>query len=285
MKPTGPNSFFDDSPSSGKGGGSRVSGRSTKPAAVRATLSPRVYGWQLEVSPMRAFDALRVWPKLTPGQDSASLLFDVTLDPGAGPARAPGCAGDDNLRFSLGSLADRFAIPSLERFDEDQLVMEPMRLRELVGMIEQAHLRTVCVDGPIEPRDAAAMRRAIAAGLSPLQAEFRATAAIEVTADRTVTFQSREKTPALRLIAESFRLFIGGVCLRERPIDEIAPPEFWQVERLIDVSGTISMRLIETDVFSTFIDVGVSSETEPFTKPANLSLIYDLPSNTWHDEA
>jgi hypothetical protein len=280
MQPSGPNPFKKDA--SAGGGDPQVTGKSIAAVEVHLTLSQRAFGWQLELSPMRAFDALRIWSKVGGGYDAASLLFDVVINETSESARKLDKRAGVHDRVNLVSIADRLAIPAVERFDGDQLVLEAMRLRELVGSIEQAHLRAVCVDGPIEPRDAVAMRRAIAAGLSPLQVEFRAAAAIEVSEDRTVCFQSRDKKPALRLAAECFRLLLAAV--RGRAAEDVAAPEVHQVERMLDVSGTISMRAIETDVYSTFVDVGASTATEPFTQPADVSLIYDVPSNTWHDE-
>ncbi len=233
---------------------------------------------------MRAFDALRILPMLSGAGNASSLLFDVTLEERPDVAvRQRSSLGGVMGQMSLSSMADRLSIPAVERFEDDQLVMEPMRLRELVGMIDQVHLRTVCVDGPIEARDAEAMRRAVAAGLSPLQAEFRASASIEVTADAAVSIESREKKPALRMAAECVRLFLGA--MRSQPAEELALPELWQIERLLEETGAISLRPIETEAYSTFLDIGVSTALEPFSKPANRSLIYDVPSNSWHDEA
>jgi hypothetical protein len=46
----------------------------------------------------------------------------------------------------------------------------------------------------------------------------------------------------------------------------------------------LTVRPIETQIFSTSIDVGVNTSRERFDAPARRSLIYDRPSDSWHDE-
>jgi hypothetical protein len=49
-------------------------------------------------------------------------------------------------------------------------------------------------------------------------------------------------------------------------------------------TGTLTVRPIETEIFSTSIDVGIGTNNDGTTKPADRSLIFDIPSNSWHDE-
>ena len=42
------------------------------------------------------------------------------------------------------------------------------------------------------------------------------------------------------------------------------------------------MKAIETEVFSTFVDVGIS--TSGAAAPADSMMIYDIHSDTWHGE-
>ncbi len=256
---------------------------------MQAKLTETDFGWMVKLSPIRAFDALRIWSPLTAdgesedGQEPFSLLFDVSLAKRESTNRelcSPQAGG------ALGRLADHFGIATTGRFcyeSGDQLIMHDMAQRELIGMLHTRRMRSVLVAGPIEQRDAHAIVKAIDADISPLLVEFRAIAAIEVMRDRLATLQTREKNHALMLVAENFRHYLSAV--RTRPVQEFAAPTVSQVERLMSVTGSMTIRPIETDVFSTSIDVGISSSVQQQNVPADLSLIYDVPSNTWHDEA
>ena len=98
----------------------------------------------------------------------------------------------------------------------------------------------------------------------------------------SLQLDSRDETDALRTVAESFRHYIAFQ--RRMPVSAIAPPESWQMRRLLDLEGEIYVRPIETEVFSTSIDVGVCAEPGGPTRPADRSLIYDVLTDTWHDE-
>ncbi len=45
------------------------------------------------------------------------------------------------------------------------------------------------------------------------------------------------------------------------------------------------MRPLETELYSTFVDIGVCVQADEPTRPADRSLIYDVHGNSWHDEA
>jgi len=288
MKPSHSNAFRDSHDVERNFGGSKQV--SSPPiSSMTAMLSETDYGWSLTLSPMRAFDALRIWPALTSAPDACSLLYDVKLaEVSAGSGRASrlsrsGCAGK-----SIAELADHLGITVTERFSDDILVLDELALRELVGMTNTQHVKCALVEGPIERRDAEAIVRASACGSTPLASEFRAAAAITVDADRSVTLDTRTRQQAVRLISENFRHYLAAI--RDRPFDEFNSPECWQLDRLLGVSGSLTVRPIETDVYSTSVDVGISTAalgggtgaSEP--EPADTSLIYDLPSQTWHDE-
>jgi hypothetical protein len=183
---------------------------------------------------------------------------------------------------SLQSIADRLAIPALERFSADQLLLDEAGLRQLINTCSCTRLLAVRIEGPLEQGDVKAINGAMDSGKSPLSAELRAEMALEVTNDRSVVLHVREKQLALRLVAENFRHYLSA--LRNRSVTEFASPEPWQIERLLSLSGSLTVRPIETEMFSTSIDVGISTNTGGDTKPANRSLIYDIPSNSWHDE-
>jgi hypothetical protein len=140
----------------------------------------------------------------------------------------------------------------------------------------------VAIDGPIESRDAQVVNKCIDAGKSPLLCELRATAALEVLGDRNVVLHSRSRDQALAMVAENFRHYLAA--RMERPLSNFSAPQTWHIERLLDESGMLTVRPIETQIFSTSIDVGVNTSRERFGAPAKRSLIYDRPSDSWHDE-
>ena len=103
---------------------------------------------------------------------------------------------------------------------------------------------------------------------------------LSMPGDRRLHLESRDELHALRIVAESFRHYVAA--LRQRPIKTIAAPESWMMQRLLATDGIISVRPVETEVFSTSIDIGIC--TTDRDGPANCSLIYDVPANSWHDE-
>lgn len=292
MNPTINNAFSDGDPqntASKPGSATFGKGLAASLSPMQAVLKETHYGWSLQLSPIRAFDALRVWTRMaadatsSDGEEPVSVLFDVAFAPRdrhGSRDRLPALAGG-----SLGELADRLGIATISRFEHvlgDQLVMFEAAQRELIGTIGTSRVRSVLVAGPVEQSDGKAMMQAIEAGRSPLEVEFRAIAALEVQRDRVATLHVRDKDYAAMMVAENFRHYLAA--LRSRPASEFATPEPSQLRRLLEVSGSITVRPIETDVFSTSIDVGISTATDGRRTPADKSLIYDVPSNTWHDE-
>lgn len=245
-------------------------------APLQAELKQQGTEWHLTLSPMRAFDAMRCWAELSDAEHPNALLFDVE--------HAAGNRFDSALATvpSLEQLAQWQDVPVLERYDEEALIIDPVAACEVIGAVRPTQVRAVLVDGPIEIRDARAMIEASRAGESPLLYECRAVAAIEVGLDRVVRLVTRKREDGIRLVAENFRHYLGA--LRRRSHEEHAPPELWQLERLFDISGMLTVRPIETEMFSTSMDIGISTAGADISQPADESLIYDLPSDTWHDE-
>lgn len=241
-------------------------------APMQVDLRETDFGWSLELSPIQAADAVRALTKNH--ADESELRYLVSMEQSSWSN-----GGSD---ASIAMIAQRLSIPVLEQFDNDQLVLNKLSLMQLVSLCEPSRLLVTVIDGPIEAGDVQAIERAIEKNQSPLQAELRAVAAIEVMGDRSVVLHCREKTQALTVVAENFRHYLAA--LRNRPMDEFAAPDPWQIERLLSVTGLMTIRPIETQIFSTSIDVGVNTAQERFNQPADQSLIYDIPSNSWHDE-
>lgn len=230
------------------------------------------FGWSLELTPITAVDALQGL-KFS-AADPSSLRFMISMEQSAWRD------GENDMPIS--EIALRLAIPYIEKLGPDELVMDELSLRQLVSLCQPTRLLVAVVEGPIDARDAEAMNKAVDAGRSPLLAELRAIAALEVLGDRAVVLHSRERELALGLVAENFRHYLAA--LSGRPMSKFDAPEGWQVDRLLSLTGMLTVRPIETQVFSTSIDIGINTSKERFTQPADRSLIYDIPSNSWHDE-
>ncbi|MCZ6835134.1 MAG: hypothetical protein O7G85_05105 [Planctomycetota bacterium] len=161
-------------------------------------------------------------------------------------------------------------------------ILPDHELRAFVGQAANRKFAAVRVDGPLEPRDVEAIVSAIARGDSPLEFECRAIASLHPKGAGGIELDVRHREHALLVVAEAFRHYVAA--LRKRSVQDVTPPETWQVQRLLDIGGEISVRPIETEVYTTSIDVGVCAESGLPSKPAMLSLIYDVFSDTWHDE-
>jgi hypothetical protein len=137
----------------------------------------------------------------------------------------------------------------------------------------------VRVDGPIEPRDATAMIKAAAAKGVPLGVEFRATAAVRASGGGCTAWV-RTSTQAMALCGEVLRRHVATCC----QIDphQITPCEGEVIETLLAGSTCLAARPLETERFPTFLDVGLSPRHTGESMPADRSVIYDVPSGTWH---
>lgn len=241
-------------------------------ASMQADLRETEFGWSLELSPMQAIDALDA---LTLNStDALAVQFLCQIE------QSTWRDGEEDL--SLSQIAARLAIPHEITADPHYLILDELALKQLVSLCQPSRLVAVAVRGELDARDVTAMTRAIESGQSPLLVELRAEAAIEVLGDRSVVLHVRERNAALGLVAANFRHYLAA--LRNTPSSRFAEPELWQLERLLDNTGALTVRPIETQQFSTSIDVGINTTRERFTQPADRSLIYDLPSHTWHDE-
>jgi hypothetical protein len=238
---------------------------------MHASLARTEYGWSLSLAPMRAVQVVSTW-SATSDEAASTLLYDLDQSSWVDGAEPLG----------LASIAERMSIEPIEAFGDDQVIVGDVALRELVGLLQPKRLRAVRVSGPVERADAQAMIDATERGESPLQYELRASAAATIDRDRRVRADVRDRADALALVAENFRQYLAAVL--GRPADGFHVPQLWQLERLLSLSGVLTVRPIETEIYSTSIDVGISTQASGEARPADRSLIYDLPSGTWHDE-
>jgi hypothetical protein len=218
--------------------------------------------WTLQVRPVPGIAVLEQWRRQAFGKNFTSVVLRLAAQP-AQTAPAP--------RFDLAAPLVRCAVfpprKSLinefgEGGDEDRII--------------------VLIDGPVEDSDLRAIAAAAVNGQSPLDVEIRAEAVLHVRPGRFLTLDCRREDIALSLAAELLRQHLA--VLRRQPARAFTAPELWQVQRLLGVTGTLSIQPIETEVFSTAIDVGISTAPLSEPRPADRSLIYDIFSRTWHDE-
>ena len=133
-----------------------------------------------------------------------------------------------------------------------------------------------CVDGPIEMGDANAIIASISSSNSPLSIECRMHSMIASTDLGGISAHVREQDDALALVAEAFKQYASNLLNYN-----VTTPDLGLMATLFERGDVISVRPIETEVFSTFLDIGISSSPE---SAAEHGLIYDVHSDSWHGE-
>jgi hypothetical protein len=228
-------------------------------------------GWALELTPISSALIAQTWSARV-GFTGVNLLYDAEQSDWR----------DGNGPSSLAGIVRRLGIDPVTQIDDEILVLDDSALGELLSVVAMQHLRITRVDGPIEPRDATAIVSASARNESPLGIEMRAVAAARIRNDRHVILQMRDRFDALAMVAGSFRTYMAQVL--QRPVRQLTPPPLWQLERLLSVSGTLTVRPIETEIYSSSVDIGISTRGHGEQEPADCSLVFDVHSRTWHDE-
>ncbi|HMN96503.1 MAG TPA: hypothetical protein PKC43_08745 [Phycisphaerales bacterium] len=251
--------------------------------------------WALTMSPMRLVDAVPALLRAGMDEGGQTLMTRVrfagddrtapasvaawvreelhgSLAP-QGPASAEGASGQVPAEI----VADHGVLIVAE----SAVVLGDEALRRLLDSRRLAGVTLVRVAGPIERADGRAILAALDAGHPARDGDFRATHTLRVDEDRTVMLETDSHDLALAVVAENLRQYLAAVLDRE--VETIEPPHVEQIHGLLSISGTISVRPIETDCFATFIDVGVGTSPDG-DEPAAHSLIFDLPSGTWHAE-
>ena len=178
---------------------------------MQADLRAADFGYSLELSPIQAIDAVHALLRTCP----AGAQFLVSVEQSAWRN------GDTEAR--LGEIARRLDIPLIDQFSPDQLVLSAESLASLIAIALPTRLLVIAIDGPIETPDAKAMGGAIDGGRSPLTAELRALAALEVLGDRSVVLHTRERLFPLHMIADNFRHYLAAIL--DKPAEAFAPPE------------------------------------------------------------
>ncbi len=118
--------------------------------------------------------------------------------------------------------------------------------------------------------------------LSEAPTDLPSVSTTRLVAGELVSIRTRSRDQLLLVGAHVLRNQVH-THLGHRQVD-VSAPELDFMHHLMERSGTLSIRPIETEVYSTWVDVGVSTCPERRMQPADLSLIYDLISGTWHAE-
>ncbi len=242
-------------------------------APLKATLHETPNGVELSLSPIRAVDLRSALRTLSPTHSSQTLVFDVT--------QSGIC--ERNFPLSLAAACRRLELDPTLVVSDGAVVLDDTMLDRLLEEMQTTSLRLIRVDGPIEAGDAKAIMAAVDAGLEPVEAEFRVAASLQIREDRDVVVSLRGSEQAASLVAENFRQYLAATL--DRPAHEISAPFSWQVQRLLEAGDGLLVRSVETEIFSGSVDIGVSFAIDAESAgPASTSLIYDVPSDSWHDD-
>lgn len=134
-----------------------------------------------------------------------------------------------------------------------------------------------CVHGPVELGDAKSIVHEVEHSNSPLCADFRMQSIVTTNDGENVKAHVRNYDDALTLVSSAIAQYTNAFLS-----NFVSPPDLGLVDSLLERSGTISIRPIETEIFSTFVDVGIS--TSGPDQPADAMMIYDIHSDSWHGE-
>lgn len=234
---------------------------------------------RVELSPMSAFDGIAA-STLIEGESLAepvTILLNVTVRDDLTGASIP-----------IESVAARWGIDIValdagtRRPGAPRLLVGDGALRQLLALVDVEAVTALRVEGPLDPIDAAALADAVVAGADPLDDE-RVLAAFEVEDDRTVHLVANDFDAAMTLVGENFRHYLAALSDEPPATFSGVPADVLGV--WLRDGGAMTIRPIETELYSTFIDVGVCLTAEPSCGPARAALIYDHPSATWHGES
>ncbi len=230
----------------------------------------------LRIRPMHLSQAIEVWTHELPSP-AWTVVVGASHEDGRVADRDSIAAMTRRSRERLGMSASMAVADS----SQEPLLLDDDEFEQLAGAASWRSLTAIRIEGPVDHGDLEAILATIRAGRPAISGDLRAVASLRIEAEGGLEFAARSMRPIARLVAEDLACYAAAV-LRRNP-DDVSPPPLHQVLRLLEASGSISVRPEETDVFAESIDVGVSTAASG-DRPADRSLIYDLPSDTWHDE-
>ena len=132
-----------------------------------------------------------------------------------------------------------------------------------------------CINGPVEVADADAILNEVNNAEIPLVADLRMQSVITTTEHEGVSAYVRDYDEALLLVANALAQYVGSIMKTN-----VSIPDLGLVDALFEQSNLLSIKPIETEVYSTFIDIGISESDG--SDPASMAAIYDIYSDSWH---
>ena len=138
------------------------------------------------------------------------------------------------------------------------------------------------INGPVEDGDAHALHRAWEQQTCLLAAELRASLSLTRGPHDVLVLRTDDQDVLLHAAGELFREHVHRTS--SRPRQRIATPDAGLMHAILGISGTISIRPIETHSYSTWIDVGINTCPSRSIRPADCSIIYDTVGNSWHGD-
>ena len=236
------------------------------------------------------------------------------MSPSPGSPGTPGSPGNPGYEplmpnrrgdgFGLASMLSTRSIATIRRASGVHGTVEGLDLQSIVHSIEQIPSRSwvaddltvligqpslrfratnpawlVRIDGPVESRDGRAIRAAIMRGDDPLAFELRAD--LYLAATRTgVSFSTNDDNIVLEIAATLLQHHAAAAV--QRAVADVHKPELDTVAALLGPSG-LALRGLETDVFPSFLDIGVS-DAEHEAPPAIRSVVLDRVTGAWHTD-
>ena len=138
------------------------------------------------------------------------------------------------------------------------------------------------INGPVEDGDAHALHRAWEQQTCLLAAELRASVSLTRGPHDVLVLRTDDQDVALHAAGELFREHVHRTS--SRPRERIARPDAGLMHAILGISGTVSIRPIETQCYSTWIDVGINTCPSRSIRPGDCSVIYDTVGNSWHGD-
>ena len=189
------------------------------------------------------------------------------------PLRVELAETDEGWCVEISSLAPCDAMMALTREDS----LEESTILSGSGSKDGKSQWVARIYGPIEVCEAEEIVHDISNSIAPLSTHFNMQSIVTSKDGESVSAHVRDYDDALTLIATAISQY-GSAMIGE----SIASPDLGLVDSILHRTGTISIRPIETEVFSSFMDVGIST-IGPVT-PADSTLIYDIFSDSWHGD-
>jgi len=175
----------------------------------------------------------------------------------------------EGWKVEISSLSPGDAMMALSREDllEDSTILCGTGVTDWVA----------CVNGPIEIGDANAILKQVSNSTTPLTADFRMQSVITSMNGGGVSAHLRDFNEVLLLVANALSAYTSSILGKP-----VSLPDLGLIDALLYRSPFLSMKPIETEVFSSFLDIGISTSRQ--SEPANLSVVYDIHSDSWHGD-